>query len=56
LLNRMEKYQETDFGGFDIEEVILFKSDLRPTGPIYTPLREVKLGGEDEDGNEGGSE
>jgi len=45
LLNRMEKYQETDFGGFDIEEVILFKSNLRPTGPIYTPLREVKLEG-----------
>jgi 2'-5' RNA ligase len=45
LVGRMEKYREEEFGDFQVEKVILFKSDLRPSGPIYTPLREVKLGG-----------
>jgi 2'-5' RNA ligase len=40
----MEKYRTEEFGNFRVERLILFKSDLRPTGPIYTPLREVKLG------------
>jgi 2'-5' RNA ligase len=40
----MEKYREEEFGDFQVEKVILFKSDLRPSGPIYTPLREVRLG------------
>ncbi len=26
-------------GEFDCEEITLVRSDLRPTGPIYTPLR-----------------
>jgi RNA 2',3'-cyclic 3'-phosphodiesterase len=46
LIREMEKYQEEDFGNFSVERVILFRSDLRPAGPIYTPLREVKLGGQ----------
>ncbi len=41
---RMEKHQEEEFGEFEVKRVVLFKSDLRPTGPIYTALREVKLG------------
>ncbi len=45
LLKRMEKYIEERFGDIHVERVILFKSDLRPSGPIYTPLREIKLGG-----------
>jgi len=44
LIGRMERHREEEFGEFDVERVILFKSDLRPTGPIYTPLKEVKLG------------
>ena len=44
LIERMEKYREEEFGEFDVAKIILFKSDLKPTGPIYTPLREVKLG------------
>jgi RNA 2',3'-cyclic 3'-phosphodiesterase len=46
LVRRMEKYVEKEFGDFRVERVILFRSDLRPTGPIYTPLREMKFGGE----------
>jgi 2'-5' RNA ligase len=45
LVGRMERHQEEEFGDFQVERVVLFKSDLRPTGPIYTPLREVRLGG-----------
>jgi 2'-5' RNA ligase len=45
LVGGMEKHREEEFGDFQIERVVLFKSDLRPTGPIYTPLRDMKLGG-----------
>jgi 2'-5' RNA ligase len=41
----MERYREEEFGEIQVEKVILFKSDLRPSGPIYTPLREIRLGG-----------
>jgi len=44
LVRRMEKYKEEEFGDFQVEGVIFFKSDLRPSGPIYTPLRELRLG------------
>jgi 2'-5' RNA ligase len=44
LVGRMEKHREEEFGDFQIERVILFKSDLKPTGPIYTPLKEMRLG------------
>mgnify|MGYP001033121551 CR=1 FL=1 len=44
LIGRIEKYREEELGDFQVERVVLFKSDLRPSGPIYTLLREVKLG------------
>jgi len=44
LIGKMEKHREEEFGGVEVEEVILFKSELKPTGPIYTPLRKLKLG------------
>jgi 2'-5' RNA ligase len=45
LVRGMEKHKEEEFGDFQVERVVLFKSDLRPTGPIYTLLKEMKLGG-----------
>ena len=45
LVARMERYREEEFGDFRVERVTLFKSDLKPTGPIYTRLREINLGG-----------
>jgi 2'-5' RNA ligase len=45
LTGRMERHKEEEFGDFQVERVVLFKSDLKPTGPIYTPLREIRLGG-----------
>jgi 2'-5' RNA ligase len=44
LVGRMEKHKEGEFGDFRVERVVLFKSDLRPTGPVYTPLKDMKLG------------
>ncbi len=44
LVGRMERHREEEFGDFQVERVVLFKSDLRPSGPIYTPLRELRLG------------
>lgn len=46
LVGRMEKHIEEEFGDFPVEGVVLFKSDLRPAGPIYTPLKELRLGGQ----------
>ena len=43
LSRRMEKYTEEEFGDCQVERVVLFKSDLRPSGPIYTLLRDMKL-------------
>ncbi len=31
-------------GAFTATEMILFRSDLKPTGPVYTPLAKFKLG------------
>jgi len=45
LVERMEKHKEEEFGDLPVEKVVLFKSDLRPSGPIYTPLGDIKLGG-----------
>ena len=44
LIGSVEKYREEEIGTFQVEKIVLFKSDLTPTGPIYTPLREVRLG------------
>jgi 2'-5' RNA ligase len=43
LIRRMEGYREEEFGEVSVERMVLFKSDLKPTGPIYTPLREIEL-------------
>ena len=45
LVQKMEGYRETFIGAFQVEKVTLFKSDLKPTGPVYTALREMRLGG-----------
>jgi 2'-5' RNA ligase len=46
LVGRIERHREEEFGDFQVERMVLFKSDLRPSGPIYTPLRELRLGGQ----------
>jgi RNA 2',3'-cyclic 3'-phosphodiesterase len=46
LVKSVEKYREEEIGTFQVEKTVLFKSDLTPTGPVYTRLREVNLGEE----------
>ena len=36
--------RENVFGEILVDRVILFKSELKPTGAVYTPLREVVFG------------
>jgi 2'-5' RNA ligase len=31
------------FGEFDVRELVLFQSDLKPSGAVYTALARVKL-------------
>jgi len=45
LTGRMERHREEGFGDFEVERIVFFKSDLKPSGPIYTVLREMRLGG-----------
>jgi RNA 2',3'-cyclic 3'-phosphodiesterase len=43
LIRRIEKYREEEVGEFQVEKVVLFKSDLMPSGPVYTALKEVRI-------------
>jgi len=45
LIRVMERYREEVFGSFQVETVVLFKSDLTPHGPIYTRLKGLRLMG-----------
>jgi 2'-5' RNA ligase len=44
LIGRIQKYKEEKFGDIEVKRLVLFKSDLRPTGPVYTPLGQIGLG------------
>ena len=35
---------DQDFGEVEVDSVVLMKSDLRPTGAVYTPLHRFPLG------------
>lgn len=45
LVTLVEKLVDREFGEFDIDHLTLYKSVLTREGPIYTVLREFKLGG-----------
>jgi len=44
LLRIIDKYRRFEFGEIEVSNIRLKKSELTPKGPIYTTLREVKLG------------
>jgi 2'-5' RNA ligase len=44
LSAKIEQHREDELGEFEVEKVVLFKSDLKPGGPVYTPLGEARLG------------
>jgi 2'-5' RNA ligase len=45
LIEAMEKNKDADFEGFQVREVCLFRSDLRPSGAVYTKLKIFPLTG-----------
>jgi 2'-5' RNA ligase len=43
LVDAMASLDMKPFNSFDADEIILYKSDLRPTGAIYTKLHRMPL-------------
>ncbi|MEE9122809.1 MAG: RNA 2',3'-cyclic phosphodiesterase [Syntrophobacteria bacterium] len=43
LIDAMATLDMPQFDSFDVTEIILYKSDLRPTGAIYTKLHRMPL-------------
>ena len=43
LRDFIDKYRESEFGEFEVNEFELIKSDLTPEGPIYTTLKKFKF-------------
>jgi 2'-5' RNA ligase len=46
LAELFDQHAATDFGTETVTQVTLYQSDLRPQGPLYTPLATVELPGE----------
>ena len=44
LAQAIEKHQGVPIGSFQAQEVILFRSELRPSGAVYTKLKEFPMG------------
>lgn len=43
LAEKIQAFSEQEFGAFEIKDVIIFKSELRPQGAIYTELARISL-------------
>jgi 2'-5' RNA ligase len=43
LIDAISALEVVKFNSFDADEIILYKSDLRPTGAIYTKLHRMPL-------------
>ena len=46
LTTAMGAFRDFASETFEVDRVVLFKSDLRPTGAVYTELRQVTLAGQ----------
>jgi 2'-5' RNA ligase len=46
LAQAIEKHRGAEVGTFQAREVFLFRSELRPSGAVYTKLREFPMGKE----------
>ena len=44
LLQLMQKYKDVEFQNIQVDKIILKKSQLTQKGPVYTNLREIKIG------------
>lgn len=45
LIGKIKETQDLELGEFLADRVLVMKSDLKPSGPIYTPLKEFLLEG-----------
>lgn len=45
LKDQIEKWRQHNFGQSRVDEVVLFQSDLKPTGAVYSPLGAIPLEG-----------
>ncbi len=45
LVAMLREHEETDFGPSVVDQVVIFSSELHPTGPIYEPMGHVELKG-----------
>jgi 2'-5' RNA ligase len=43
LAAKIRSVQDREIGSFQVDRVVLMRSDLRPAGPIYTPFKEFFL-------------
>jgi 2'-5' RNA ligase len=43
LVKASEKFAETNFGSFTVDRIYLYESTLKPTGSVYTLLKEYPL-------------
>jgi 2'-5' RNA ligase len=48
LAEAIESHKDAEVGIFRASEVYLFKSELRPSGAVYTKLRTFRMGGSQE--------
>jgi 2'-5' RNA ligase len=47
VADALKQYGARVAGAFEVREVVLFRSDLRPEGPVHTPLVRAPLGPDD---------
>lgn len=43
LVTAASQFEEHDFGTFNVDRCFLYQSETKPTGPVYTKLREYML-------------
>jgi len=44
LVEKVKQKEHINIGSFKVTELVLFKSTLKPTGPVYEPVEKFKLG------------
>jgi RNA 2',3'-cyclic 3'-phosphodiesterase len=43
VVNQLQENENYDFGKYLSNEIIVMRSDLKPSGPIYTPLQKINI-------------
>ena len=44
LIRKMDEIKAASFSGFEVQNITLMKSELKPSGPIYYSLAEIPFG------------